>query len=145
MTEHFSFGRLQWTRVTYELRFWGFILEAIYCYISGGPSTIPKSNDFLHLITEKLFSCLKFVCRTERSCVDSCWGNMGRQRRCENCWKIKYLSFIAVEKKNARNSITFAGTEMKFVAELTTMSRFEWAGEAPSKHILKWLCHWWKA
>lgn len=29
-------------------------------------------------------------------CVDSRLGNVGRQRRCENCWKIKYLSFMAV-------------------------------------------------
>lgn len=99
MTEHFSWGRLKWTRVTYEpeiLRFHfrgNLLLHFEWTFHNTQIQRFPSFDN------RDAFFCLKFVFRTERFCVDSCWGNVGRQRRCENCWKIKYLSFIAVEKK----------------------------------------------
>lgn len=146
MAKHFSCGRLKWTRVTYELRFCGFISEAIYCYnISRQPSTIPKSSDILHLITETLFSSPQ-ICLPHRSVLTLVGGNIGPTT---TMWKLLENQIFVVysweRRKNARNSITFAG--MKFVAELTAMFRLVRGrtDEAEGKHIFKWLGQWWKA
>lgn len=120
------------SRVTYELRFCGFIFEAIYGYnISRQPSTIPKSNDILHLITETLFS-LPQICLPHRSVLTLVGGNIGPTT---TMWKLLenhiFVVYSCERRKNARNSITFG--EMKFVAEPTTMFRHGQGGqnEAP--------------